>query len=114
MALASILRTTAWWSRPTRVRAGRSPKNGGGPFASGITIVKPTAKTIRDGSYPISRTLFIYPNNAKLSENSTFKDFMDFYMTKKNLTDTVEQAGYVTLDSADLKSSISTYKGIGG
>ena len=59
--------------------------------------VKPTAKTIRDGSYPISRTLFIYPNNAKLSENSTFKDFMDFYMTKKNLTDTVEQAGYVSL-----------------
>ena len=76
--------------------------------------VKPTAKTIRDGSYPISRQLFIYPNNAKLSENTTFQDFMDFYMTKKNLTDTVEQAGYVSLDPADIKSSISTYKGIGG
>jgi phosphate transport system substrate-binding protein len=76
--------------------------------------VKPTAKTIRDGSYPISRQLFIYPNNAKLSENSTFKDFMDYYMTKKNLTDTVEQAGYVSLAPADITSSISTYKGIGG
>lgn len=76
--------------------------------------VKPTAKTIRDGSYPISRKLYIYPNNTKLSENSTFKDFMDFYITKKNLTETVEQAGYVALSSADIKSTISTYKGIGG
>jgi phosphate transport system substrate-binding protein len=76
--------------------------------------VKPTAKTIRDGSYPIARTLFIYPNNAKLSENKTFADFMDFYMTKQNLSDTVEQAGYVPLSSSDIKKTISTYKGIGG
>ncbi len=73
--------------------------------------VKPTAKTIRGGTYPISRTLFIYPNNAQLSENTTFKDFMDFYMTKKNLTDTVEQAGYVSLAPADITSSIERLQG---
>ena len=38
MALASMRRTTRCTVRPTMVRAGRSPKNGGGLSASGITM----------------------------------------------------------------------------
>ena len=45
--------------------------------------VKPTAKTIKAGTYPISRTLYIYPNNAKVAENPTLKDFLDYYITKR-------------------------------
>jgi len=72
--------------------------------------VQPTVKTIRNGSYPIARTLYIYPNNAKVSENKTLKSFLDFYMSKDNLTETVEQAGYVPLSGADIKASIDAWK----
>ncbi len=75
--------------------------------------VKPTAKTIRNGSYPIARVLYIYPNNAKLGENATFKDFMDYYMTKDVLTENVEQAGYVPMSNAEITKSIDAYEAIG-
>ena len=48
--------------------------------------MKPTAKTIQGGTYPLSRTLFIYLNNAKAAENPAVKGFVDFYMTEDNLT----------------------------
>jgi phosphate transport system substrate-binding protein len=76
--------------------------------------VKPTAKTIRDGSYPIARTLYVYPNHARLAENDTFKDFMDFMITKQNLTDTVELAGYVPLHGDEITTTVDAYEGIGG
>jgi len=76
--------------------------------------VKPTAKTIRTGTYPIARPLFIYPNNAKVSEKPTFKEFMDFYITKKNLTGTVEQAGYVPASSSQIQETIDAWQGIAG
>ena len=78
------------------------------------TCVKPTAKTIRNGSYPIARTLYIYPNNANVGDNSTLEEFLDFYMTKKNLTSTVEQAGYVPMSSSDIQASIDAWKGLAG
>jgi len=74
--------------------------------------VKPSSKTIRSGAYPIARPLFVYPNNAKLGSNATFKDFMDYYMTKKVLTDNVTEAGYVPLSSSEISDTIDTYKSI--
>ena len=50
MALASILRTTAWWSRPTGVRAGRSPKNGGRFPAEQRSRPRGSARAARDGA----------------------------------------------------------------
>ena len=76
--------------------------------------VLPTAKTIKGGTYPISRTLFIYPNNAKVAENQTLKDFLDYYLTKKSLTSNVLEAGYVPLASADLQESIDAWKQLAG
>jgi phosphate transport system substrate-binding protein len=78
------------------------------------TCVKPTGKTIKDGSYPISRTLFIYPNNANVAENQTLKGFLDYYLTKKSLTSNVTEAGYVPLASADLQASLDTWKQLAG
>jgi phosphate transport system substrate-binding protein len=74
--------------------------------------VKPTAKTIQDGTYPISRPLFIYPDNAKLTNGSAVKGFFDSYMTEKTLTDTVTLAGYVPLAKTDRQATITAYKGI--
>jgi len=76
--------------------------------------VKPTRKTIQDASYPIARPLFIYPNNAKVAENATFKDFMDFYMTKKTLNSTVTQSGYVPIPKAEQTATIDAWKAIAG
>ena len=41
------------------------------------------------------------------------KGFVDFYMTKKNLTSTVEESGYAPLSSAQIQESIDTWKAAG-
>jgi phosphate transport system substrate-binding protein len=74
--------------------------------------VKPTSKAIQDGTYPISRLLYIYPDNAKVTSGSAVKAFFDDYMTKETLTDTVTQAGYVPLSASDQEATISAYEGI--
>jgi phosphate transport system substrate-binding protein len=74
--------------------------------------VKPTSKSIQSGTYPISRPLFIYPDNAKLTSGSAVKAFFDSYMTQKTLTETVLQAGYVPLAKADRQATLSAYEGI--
>ncbi len=74
--------------------------------------VKPTAKTIQNGTYPISRPLFVYPDNAKLTKGRAVKGFFDSYMTEDTLTDTVTQAGYVPLSKSDRQATISAYEGI--
>lgn len=75
------------------------------------TCVKPSEKTVQNGTYvPLSRTLFIYPSLNKVSESSAVKDFVNFYMTKKNLTKTVEEAGYAPLSADQIQESIDTWK----
>ena len=61
----------------------------------GGECVEPTAETIQDGSYPISRSLYIYVNKAKAEENSAVSAYVDFYLD--GLTDFVEGADYIAL-----------------
>ena len=70
--------------------------------------VKPTNKTIQSETYPISRLLYVYPNNAKAT--GAVKEFLDFYITNENLTTTVKEAGYVPLSKAQRTESIDTWK----
>lgn len=58
--------------------------------------VEPTAETIQDGSYPISRPLFIYVNAGKAEESDALAAFVDFYL--EGLTEFVETADYIALD----------------
>jgi phosphate transport system substrate-binding protein len=76
------------------------------------TCVKPTAKTIQDGTYPISRPLFIYPDDAEVAKGSAVKGFFDLYMSEDTLTETVTQAGYVPLSKRDRQATISAYEAI--
>lgn len=62
----------------------------------GGECVAPTPETIQDGSYPISRPLFVYVNKAKAEENEGLAAFVDFYLA--GLTDFVEQSDYIALD----------------
>ncbi|HEX9375412.1 MAG TPA: substrate-binding domain-containing protein [Actinomycetota bacterium] len=59
--------------------------------------VEPTTDTISDGSYPLSRSLYIYVNTDKLAGNDALKAFVDFYMSDTGIVDGVTQAGYVNI-----------------
>jgi phosphate transport system substrate-binding protein len=59
--------------------------------------VAPTAATIADASYPLSRTLYLYVNKQKAMQNPALRAFVDFYLTDAGITQGVKQAGYVDL-----------------
>lgn len=63
----------------------------------GDGCVAPSVETIADGSYPISRPLYIYVNVANADENPAVAEYVDFYLSDDSLTALVEEAGYVPL-----------------
>jgi phosphate transport system substrate-binding protein len=75
----------------------------------GDGCVAPSAKTVRDGSYPLSRDLYIYVNNAKAASNPAVKSFVDYYMGK-NGNASVKEADYIQLAKADWTQSVDTWK----
>jgi phosphate transport system substrate-binding protein len=64
---------------------------------AGDGCVVPTAETIADGTYPLSRSLYIYPNVTTGGEDEALKAFVDYYLTDDGLGAAVEQAGYIPL-----------------
>ncbi|MGH9025548.1 MAG: hypothetical protein ACRDWD_05430, partial [Acidimicrobiia bacterium] len=65
----------------------------------GDGCVGPDTGTIEDGSYPISRPLFIYPSGAA-AENDAVSSFVDFYLSDTGYA-TVPEAGYINVPEAD-------------
>ena len=63
----------------------------------GDGCVEPSIETIADGSYPLSRSLFIYVNAANAEANPAVAEYVDFYLTTDSLGALVEEAGYVPL-----------------
>ena len=59
--------------------AGDAVKEPSRPSRGG-ECVAPTAETIADGSYPLSRSLYIYVNAAKAEENPAVAAYVDFYL----------------------------------
>lgn len=58
--------------------------------------VEATEETVKDGSYPLSRPLYIYAKNESLKSNEAFKTFMKF--TLENAKDASKESGYVPLE----------------
>jgi phosphate transport system substrate-binding protein len=71
--------------------------------------VEPSADTISDGSYPLSRPLFIYVNTAKAEENPAVAAFVDFYLA--DLNSYVEEAGYVVMPDDEIETQVSAWEG---
>ena len=63
----------------------------------GDGCVAPSIETIADGSYPISRSLYLYVSMASIDENPAVAEYVDFYVGEDSLTSLVEEAGYVAL-----------------
>lgn len=60
--------------------------------------VSPTQDTIADGTYPLSRPLFIYVNTLKADEKPALAEFVDFYLSEAGVA-SVTETGYVQLAS---------------
>jgi phosphate transport system substrate-binding protein len=71
--------------------------------------IEPTRDTIADASYPLSRTLYIYVNKAKIASSPALKAFVDLYLSDDGLKSSVEQAGYVDLPDDQIQASRSTW-----
>ena len=79
----------------------------------GDGCIEPTRDTIADESYPLSRTLYIYVNKAKVSDPA-IKAFVDYYLSDSGIVDAVQQTGYVDLPSDQIESSRSTWTSASG
>jgi phosphate transport system substrate-binding protein len=66
--------------------------------------VAPTIETIADGTYPLSRGLYIYPNNQKAADNAAVKAYVDFYLSDDGIANATD-VGYVALPSAELQAT---------
>lgn len=76
---------------------------------AGDGCVAPTSATVADGTYPISRPLFIYVNNAKADENAALAAFVDFFLSDAGIAAVAEE-GYVALPDADLAATRSAWE----
>ncbi len=71
---------------------------------AGDGCVAPTPETIADGSYPFSRSLYIYVNNASAEENPAVASYVDLYLSDEGIAK-VSEAGYVDLPDERLEAT---------
>lgn len=71
--------------------------------------VEPTAETISDGSYPLSRELYIYVNTEKADQSEALASFVDFYLSDAGMA-SVSEVGYVDQPSASLAETVDAWQ----
>lgn len=69
------------------------------------TCVEPSAETVSDGTYPVSRPLFIYVNKAKAAENAAISAYVDFYLADGTISTVLETVPYVNLPAEELAAT---------
>ena len=74
----------------------------------GGECIAPTSETIADGSYPLSRSLYIYVNADKAEKNEAVAAFVDYYLADGYAA--VEEVGYVALPDDQLAETKSRWE----
>ena len=74
------------------------------------TCVAPSADTISDASYPLSRSLYIYVNNAKAKANPAIVGYVDYYLADGTSSKVLETVPYVDLPASELASTVSKWQ----
>lgn len=69
---------------------------------------EPTKKTIKDGSYALSRPLFLYVKEKSLKDNDVMKEFIKFTLEDKGKS--AEDAGYVASPEKTYKDELKELK----
>jgi len=80
----------------------------------GSGCVAPSADTIADGSYPLSRSLYIYVNDAKLAGSEALKAFVDSYVSDDGMKTAVDETGYVELPADRLEATRTAWAAASG
>ena len=75
------------------------------------TCVAPSAETIADGSYPLSRGLYVYVNKAKAAENPAVAAYVDYYLADGTIDGVLETVPYVSLPADELAATRATWDG---
>jgi phosphate transport system substrate-binding protein len=76
----------------------------------GDGCVAPSRDTIADGSYPLSRTLYIYVNKGKLAESPALQAYVDYYVTDTGLVEAVTGTGFVELPADQIEATRTTWE----
>jgi phosphate transport system substrate-binding protein len=82
------------------------------PIDGGEGCVAPSRETIADGSYPLSRTLYIYMNTGALASNPALKAFVDLYLSDDGMLTAVTEVGYVELPQEQIDASRAAWEGV--
>ncbi|HEY3336215.1 MAG TPA: substrate-binding domain-containing protein [Candidatus Limnocylindrales bacterium] len=76
------------------------------------TCVSPSVETIGDGSYPLSRSLYIYVNKAKAAANPAVVAYVDYYLAEGTISTVLETVPYVNLPADTLAESRSAWEAV--
>jgi phosphate transport system substrate-binding protein len=82
-------------------------ENSGALKAVAVDGVEPSQTTVDDGSYPISRPLFLYSDANILKEKPQVAAFIYFYLS--NVNDNITDVGYFPAPAADLQASMDAW-----
>jgi len=75
----------------------------------GKGCVDPSYATISDGTYPISRPLFIYVNKANAAAKPELAAFVDYYLGEGVIDSVLQTVPYVALSSEELDAARATW-----
>ena len=79
----------------------------------GDGCVAPSAETVIDGSYPLSRSLYIYVSDDSLARPEV-QAFVDLYVSDAGLTESVSAAGYIPLPADRMEATRAAASGAEG
>jgi phosphate transport system substrate-binding protein len=75
---------------------------------AGEGCVMPSEATVADGSYAISRPLFIYAALSRLETNPAITGYVDYYLSDEGIAKAAE-VGYVPLPADELEATRATW-----
>ena len=78
---------------------------------AGGDCITPSAETIADGTYPISRSLYLYVNTAKAASNPAIVGYVDYYLAEGTISTVLENVPYVNLPADTLTATRTAWEG---
>ena len=76
----------------------------------GGECIAPSAATIADGTYPISRSLYLYVNTAKAAQNPAVAAYIDYYLADGTIAGVLEYVPYVNLPAETLAETRAAWE----
>ena len=75
----------------------------------GQGCIAPSADTVNDSSYPLSRPLFIYVNKASANENVDLAAFVEYFLSE-DARELIGDTGYVVLPDNMYTEALTTFQ----